>query len=33
MDALVTELQRHAGGPDFRDDVSGVIFDWRGPSV
>jgi sigma-B regulation protein RsbU (phosphoserine phosphatase) len=33
MDALVTELQRHAGGPDFRDDVSGVIFDWRGPSL
>jgi sigma-B regulation protein RsbU (phosphoserine phosphatase) len=33
MDALVSELQRHAGGLDFRDDLSGVIFDWRGPSV
>lgn len=33
MDALVSELQRHAGGLDFRDDVSGVIFDWRGPSL
>jgi sigma-B regulation protein RsbU (phosphoserine phosphatase) len=32
MDALVVELQRHAGSTDFRDDVSGVIFDWRGPS-
>jgi sigma-B regulation protein RsbU (phosphoserine phosphatase) len=33
MDALVSELQRHAGGLDFHDDLSGVIFDWRGPSV
>jgi sigma-B regulation protein RsbU (phosphoserine phosphatase) len=31
LDALMHELQRHAGTAECRDDVSGVMFDWRGP--
>lgn len=31
LEALVWELQAHQGGPDFRDDVSGLLFDYRGP--
>jgi phosphoserine phosphatase RsbU/P len=30
LEALVWDLQDHAGGLDFRDDVSGVLFDYRG---
>ncbi len=31
LEALVWDLQDHAGGADFRDDVSGVLFEYRGP--
>jgi phosphoserine phosphatase RsbU/P len=31
LEALVWDLSGHAGGADFRDDVSGVLFDYRGP--
>ncbi|MFT4148746.1 MAG: SpoIIE family protein phosphatase [Paracoccaceae bacterium] len=31
LDALLWELNRFAGGRDFPDDVSGVIFDYLGP--
>ncbi len=31
LEALVWDLHAHAGGADFRDDVSGVLFDYRGP--
>ena len=32
LEALVWDLHGFAGGADFRDDVSGVLFDYRGPS-
>ena len=28
MEALIWDLQDHAGGQDFRDDVSGVLFEY-----
>ncbi len=31
LEALVWDLQAYADGADFRDDVSGLIFDYRGP--
>jgi phosphoserine phosphatase RsbU/P len=31
LEALVWDLHAHMGGTDFRDDVSGVMFDYRGP--
>lgn len=31
LEALVWDLSRHAGGNDFPDDVSALIFDYRGP--
>ena len=30
LEALVWDLHTYAGGADFRDDVSGVMFDYRG---
>jgi phosphoserine phosphatase RsbU/P len=30
LDALQWDLERFAGGGDFADDVSAVLFDWRG---
>jgi sigma-B regulation protein RsbU (phosphoserine phosphatase) len=33
IEVVVAELQRHSGAMDFRDDVSGVILDWRGPGL
>ena len=32
LEALVWDLNTHAGGKDFPDDVSGIIFDYRGPA-
>ena len=32
LEALVWDLHEFAGAADFRDDVSGVLFDYRGPS-
>ena len=31
LEALVWDLNSHAGGADFPDDVSGILFDYRGP--
>ena len=31
LEALLWELNAYAGGDDFPDDVSGLIFDYRGP--
>lgn len=31
LEALVWDLNDHAGGQDFPDDVSGLMFDYRGP--
>lgn len=31
LEALIRDLTAYHGGPDFPDDVSGVIFDYRGP--
>jgi phosphoserine phosphatase RsbU/P len=31
LEALVWELTAYAGGEEFRDDVSGVLFEYRGP--
>jgi sigma-B regulation protein RsbU (phosphoserine phosphatase) len=31
LEALVLDLHAYQGGADFRDDVSGVLFDYRGP--
>jgi sigma-B regulation protein RsbU (phosphoserine phosphatase) len=31
LEALVWDLHAWTGGADFRDDVSGVLFDYRGP--
>ena len=31
LEALVWDLHARTGGTDFRDDVSGVLFDYRGP--
>lgn len=31
LEALVWDLHAYQGGTDFRDDVSGVLFDYRGP--
>ena len=31
LDVLVAGLERHAQGGDFRDDISGVVFDFLGP--
>lgn len=31
LEALVWDLNSHAGGADFPDDVSGILFDFRGP--
>jgi len=33
LEALVWDLAAHAGGEDFRDDVSAVLFDYRGPQA
>ena len=30
LQALVWDLSRHAGGHEFPDDVSALIFDYRG---
>jgi len=30
LEALVWDLSAHAGGRDFPDDVSGLMFDYRG---
>ncbi len=30
LEALVWDLHNHAGGADFPDDVSGILFDYRG---
>ena len=32
LEALVWDLNTHAGGQDFPDDVSGILFDYRGPA-
>jgi len=32
LEALVWDLHNHAGGTDFPDDVSGILFDYRGPA-
>lgn len=31
MEALIWDLAAHAGGQDFPDDISALIFDYRGP--
>ena len=31
LEALLWDLNTHAGGADFPDDVSGILFDYRGP--
>ncbi len=31
LEALVWDLSRHAGGVEFPDDVSALVFDYRGP--
>lgn len=31
LEALIWDLNTHAGGADFPDDVSGILFDYRGP--
>ena len=31
LDALQWDLERYAGGADFSDDISAVLFEWRGP--
>jgi sigma-B regulation protein RsbU (phosphoserine phosphatase) len=31
LEALVWDLHAHTGGADFPDDVSGILFDYRGP--
>ena len=31
LEALVWDLAQHAGGAEFPDDVSALIFDYRGP--
>ncbi len=31
LDALVTDLQHHAGKADFDDDISAIMVDYRGP--
>lgn len=31
LEALIWDLNRHSGGVDFPDDVSGLLFDYRGP--
>ncbi|TXI06331.1 MAG: fused response regulator/phosphatase [Pseudorhodobacter sp.] len=31
LEALVWDLSHHAGGTDFPDDVSALVFDYRGP--
>ncbi len=33
LEALVWDLLNYAGEVDFRDDVSGVMFDFRGPAA
>ena len=33
LEALVWNLSDHAGGRDFPDDVSGILFDYRGPAT
>lgn len=33
LEALVWDLTRHRGKPDFSDDVSGIVFDFHGPGV
>jgi sigma-B regulation protein RsbU (phosphoserine phosphatase) len=33
LDRLVADLARHAGGRDFPDDLSAVVFDYRGRSL
>jgi hypothetical protein len=30
LEALVWDLSKHAGGVEFPDDVSALIFDYRG---
>ena len=32
LEALIWDLNTHAGGVDFPDDVSGILFDYRGPA-
>lgn len=32
LEALIWDLNTHAGGADFPDDVSGILFDYRGPA-
>jgi phosphoserine phosphatase RsbU/P len=31
LEAIVWDLSDYAGGKDFPDDVSGLIFDYLGP--
>lgn len=33
LDTLVADLTAFHGGPDFPDDVSGVVFDYNGPAL
>lgn len=33
LETLIWDLQAHAGGQDFQDDVSGVLFDFERPPV
>jgi phosphoserine phosphatase RsbU/P len=33
LEALIWDLTQFHGGPDFPDDVSGVIFDFMGPKL
>jgi sigma-B regulation protein RsbU (phosphoserine phosphatase) len=33
LDRLVGDLARHAGGRDFPDDLSAVLFEYRGPGA
>lgn len=33
LDQLVGDLARHAGGRDFPDDLSAVLFEYRGPGA
>ena len=32
LEALVWDLNTHAGGQDCPDDISGILFDYRGPA-
>jgi sigma-B regulation protein RsbU (phosphoserine phosphatase) len=31
LEAMIWDLATHHGGEDFPDDISGLVFDWRGP--